>query len=79
MEGHTHTLKNLCQQLGLPTGTEELHAIINQHSPLAEATSLADAPFWNASQASFLRDQLIKDADWAEVVDQLSLLLRQAR
>ena len=47
--------------------------------PLAEAIELADAPFWSASQASFLREQLNKDADWAEVVDQLNLLLRRPR
>ncbi|MBT9530361.1 MAG: DUF2789 domain-containing protein [Pseudomonas sp.] len=79
MEGPTHDLNALCQQLGLPSETEALQAFISQHSPLAEAIELADAPFWSASQASFLREQLNKDADWAEVVDQLNLLLRRPR
>ena len=79
MEGPTHDLNALCQQLGLPSETEALQAFISQHSPLAEAIELADAPFWSASQASFLREQLNKDADWAEVVDQLTLLLRRPR
>ena len=58
MEGPTHDLNALCQQLGLPSETEALQAFISQHSPLAEAIELADAPFWSASQASFLREQL---------------------
>ena len=79
MEDPSHTLNTLFQQLGLPSETDELHRFISQHSPLAEAIGLADAPFWSPSQATFLREQLNKDADWAEVVDQLNLLLRRPR
>ena len=79
MDSLTHDLNALFQQLGLPSEPEALQAFISQHSPLADAVELADAPFWNAAQASFLREQLNKDADWAEVVDQLNLLLRRPR
>ena len=48
----------------------------NAHTPLADDVALADAPFWNAAQAAFLREELLEDADWAEVVDQLNLALR---
>ena len=79
MESPIHDFNALCQQLGLPSETEALQAFISQHSPLAEAIELADAPFWSPSQATFLGEQLYKDADWAEVIDQLNLLLRRPR
>ncbi len=75
MEAHVHDLTALLNQLGLSS----LDSLLAQHAPLDESTSLADAPFWNSAQASFLREQLHRDADWAEVVDQLNLLLRQPR
>lgn len=31
--------------------------------------------FWSKSQARFLRDEILADADWAEVVDELNLRL----
>jgi len=37
---------------------------------------IADAPFWTPAQAAFLREKLNEDADWAELVDQLSAALR---
>jgi hypothetical protein len=43
---------------------------------LPDDCRLADAPFWDKAQADFLRQQLLADADWVEVVDQLNLLLR---
>jgi hypothetical protein len=44
---------------------------------LADAVRLADAPFWSQAQAQFLREEIYEDADWAEVVDQLNLMLRE--
>ena len=79
MDSHTHDLNALFQQLGLPSEPAARQAFISRHSPLAETIKLADAPFWSPSQATFLREQLNKDADWAEVVDQLNLLLRRPR
>jgi len=40
---------------------------------------LADAFFWSPSQAELLREEILDDADWAEVVDQLDVLLRKGR
>jgi len=37
---------------------------------------MADAPFWSPAQARFLRESITADADWANVVDQLSVALR---
>ena len=77
MEGPTHDLNALCQQLGLPSETEALQAFISQHSPLAEAIELADAPFWTPSQAAFLKADISEDSDWSAVVDGLDVLLRR--
>ncbi len=76
MEKTIHTMTNLFAQLGLPNGNDEIAAFIKAHSPLHEAVKLADAPWWTPSQASFLREELAEDADWAEIVDQLNAALR---
>ncbi len=76
MEKTIHTMTNLFAQLGLPNSNDEIAAFIKTHSPLPEAVKLADAPWWTPSQASFLREELAEDADWAEIVDQLNAALR---
>lgn len=79
MESPVHNLTALFQQLGLAADAAGLEAFVSQHAPLTEGLALAAAPFWNAAQAAFLREQLDEDADWAEVIDQLDLLLRRPR
>ncbi|NMU76583.1 DUF2789 family protein, partial [Vibrio parahaemolyticus] len=32
--------------------------------------------FWTMSQANFLKQAIEEDADWAELVDQLDVMLR---
>ena len=55
---------------------EEIERFVAAHRPLAAGIELADAPFWSAAQAQFLREEVEDDADWAELVDQLNLMLR---
>ncbi len=76
MEPPVHALKDLFAQLGLPDDAESIASFIRTHAPLAERVKLADAPFWTSAQASFLREELAEDADWAELVDQLDTALR---
>ena len=76
MEKTIHTRTNLFAQLGLPNSNDKIAAFIKTHSPLPEAVKLADAPWWTPAQASFLREELAEDADWAEIVDQLNAALR---
>ncbi|MFB2867092.1 DUF2789 family protein, partial [Aeromonas veronii] len=47
--------------------------------PLDNETLLPEAGFWNAAQASFLRDALWNDSNWCEAIDQLDVMLRQPR
>lgn len=76
MDDPFHRFSELFAQLGLPSDSAAIGHFMTQNAPLDDAIALEDAPFWNASQASFLREKLSADADWAEVVDQLSASLR---
>lgn len=75
MEASLHTLNNLFAQLGLPSSDEEIEQFIQMHSHLASYITLADAPYWTPAQATFLKEEILKDADWAEVIDQLNARL----
>ena len=76
MELPLHSMGNLFAQLGLPSDEAEIDGFIATHSPLSEGVQLANAPFWSPAQASFLREEILEDADWAEVIDQLNMRLR---
>jgi hypothetical protein len=77
MEASLHTLNNLFAQLGLPNTDEEIESFIQTHSHLAGYMTLAEAPYWTSAQAAFLREEILKDADWAEVIDQLNTRLHK--
>ncbi|MGH8434968.1 MAG: DUF2789 domain-containing protein [Pseudomonas sp.] len=77
MESPMHSLPSLFKQLGLPADPASISAFISTHSPLPARLTLADASFWTPAQAAFLREEILEDADWAEVVDQLNLMLRK--
>ncbi|MDO8698483.1 MAG: DUF2789 family protein [Pseudomonas sp.] len=79
MQSTNPDLTSLFQQLGLPAGAADVDSFVSQHAPLPERLALADASFWNLGQATFLREQLVADAEWAELIDQLDLLLRRPR
>ncbi len=76
MSPHFHRFCELFAQLGLPSDVPGIAAFIQRYAPLAPQVRIEEAPFWTPAQAALLRDQLMEDADWAEVVDQLSLALR---
>lgn len=73
MESPVHTLCNLFAQLGLPSDEAEIARFIETHGPLPETTLLPEAPFWTPSQATFLREEALGDADWAAVIDALNV------
>lgn len=75
MESSLHTLNHLFAQLGLPNSDAEIEVFIRTHSHLAGGISLADAPYWTPTQATFLREEILRDADWAEVIDHLNVRL----
>lgn len=64
-------------RLGLASDEQAIGQFLTAHpGPLADGIALADAPFWTAAQAAFLREELLEDADWAEMVNQLNVALR---
>lgn len=75
METSIHRLCDLFQQLGLPEEVAAIESFIATHRPLPNDVPLAEAPFWTVSQAQFLREEIAKDGDWAEIVDLLASLL----
>ena len=75
MENQIHRLCDLFRQLGLPDDPASVERFLAAHRPLPNGVPLAEAPWWSPSQAQFLREELCKDGDWAEVVDLLGSLL----
>ena len=76
MEKPVHLFTELFAQLGLPAELNAINHFIEVHTPLATDIRLSDAPFWTPAQAAFLREEILEDADWAEVIDQLNIALR---
>lgn len=77
MEENLHSMTNLFNQLGLASEPADIEAFIEAHRPLANDLKLHEAPFWTASQAGLLREQVRDDADWVGIIDQLDSGLRQ--
>lgn len=71
-----HTMTALFDQLGLRSDQESIEAFIAAHRPLPPEIRLHRAPFWTKAQSDFLRDELLEDADWASVIDELDSKLR---
>ena len=67
---------DLFNQLGLQSDSESVKLFIEKNEHFDASLRLDEAPFWSESQAALLRDEILKDADWAEVVDQLNVALR---
>lgn len=68
---------DLFEQLGLPSQPAQIADFIVQHRPLSGHVLLADAPFWNAGQSQFIREQKqLDEPPWAILIDQLSEALR---
>ncbi len=76
MDTTTPTLETLFDQLGLDSSQEGIERFTAEHR-LPDDVKLVDAPFWSEQQASFLKEQLHVDAEWAPAVDDLNALLHE--
>lgn len=76
MQSAHHTFNDLFAQLGLPSDEASIDRFLATHAPLPDAVPLTQAPFWTPSQRAFLREEILGDADWAELVDALNGRLR---
>ncbi|HEY0288783.1 MAG TPA: DUF2789 domain-containing protein [Pseudomonas sp.] len=77
MELTTPTLKTLFEQLGLNSDQASINAFVAQHGPLPDDVKVSEADFWTPPQQKFLKSELLLDAEWAEVVDELNVLLHK--
>lgn len=78
MNNAIHHFDELFAQLGLPSDPANIARFLTVHASMADGFRLPDAPYWTCSQASFLRESLLQDADWSVLVDQLSKALRRS-
>ncbi|MBM5570392.1 MULTISPECIES: DUF2789 domain-containing protein [Deefgea] len=74
MDTSPHSLCTLFAQLGLASDAASIKRFICSHR-LSSDINIAAAPFWTPSQAAFLADELQNDAEWAEMIDELAVLL----
>ena len=77
MDTAFHPLKDLFEQLGLAAECNSVRQFIALHAPLDPQILLAEASFWTPGQKEFLREELLKDANWAEAIDLLNSQLRE--
>ncbi|MBA1274223.1 DUF2789 domain-containing protein [Stutzerimonas azotifigens] len=77
MELPNKDLGTLFEQLGLPSDPDSIDAFIAQHYPLPDDVKVSEAPFLNESQRAFLKDELLEDAEWAPIVDELNVRLHE--
>lgn len=78
MEDLIPSMTRLFDQMGLESEPKFIESFIAAHKPLPDSIALADAPFWSASQAEFLRSEVAEDTDWAIVIERLNAALRSA-
>ncbi|SJN59845.1 DUF2789 domain-containing protein [Vibrio ruber] len=76
MEISQHDMTDLFEQLGLGSSPDEIKDFVKKHRYTRDSTPLHKASFWTASQSAFLKQAIEEDADWAELVDQLDVMLR---
>jgi len=75
MDRTAHDMGTLFAQLGQASDEGAIYRFIKSHSPLPSTTQLDEANFWTPAQASFLREAILEDGEWADVVDKLNLEL----
>ena len=77
MDTGQKNLSTLFEQLGLPHDPVAIDNFVTAHRSLDAKTTIWEAPFWSAAQASFLKEAWEADADWVDAVDELNTLLHQ--
>lgn len=75
MDANRHTMSHLFAQLGLPADALSIDEFIRLHRPLGNEVALYRATFWTEAQRRFLKEEIIGDADWAGVIDELNRCL----
>lgn len=79
MEQSVRDMSSLFAQLGMASDEVNIARFIETYGPLAGGMQLHEATFWTPAQASFLREAILDDAEWAEIVDALNAELHTQR
>jgi len=77
MQQPAYTLNALFAQLGMDDSDAAVDHFIRANGPLPATLHIEEAPCWTPAQAKMLKESIMVDADWCEVVDQLDALLRK--
>lgn len=72
MDANLHTISNLFAQLGLADTPAAIEELIRCHRPQGNDVALYRASFCMHAQGTFLKEEIIDDADWAGVIDELN-------
>ena len=75
IETTIHSMCNLFAQLGLPNDSDSIQQFITTHRGLNKGILISEAPFWTAAQSAFLKEEILMDADWVAVIDELNTAL----
>jgi hypothetical protein len=75
MDVSLHTMDKLFAQLGLPDDSAAIDGFVALHRPLGKGVTLYRASFWTLAQRTFLKEEIIVDADWVGVIDELNVRL----
>lgn len=65
-------MSSLFAQLGEASDEGAITRFIETHGPMAGGVQLHEAAFLTPAQANFLREAILDDAEWAEIVDALN-------
>ena len=74
MDTSPHSLCTLFAQLGLASDAGSIKKFISAHRLAGDVVIFA-TQFWTPSQAAFLAEELQSDSEWAEMIDELAVLL----
>jgi hypothetical protein len=76
MEKYHTTMSDLFEQLGLAGSDEGIVNFISQNKGLRQGVHIEEADFWTRPQAEFIKNALLEDAEWSELIDQLNTRIR---
>ncbi|WP_340677649.1 DUF2789 family protein [Paraglaciecola sp.] len=76
MEQYHTALSDLFAQLGLSSDQQSMSEFVQKNAGLPAEIKIENADIWTKQQGDFLRTALVEDAEWAELIDQLNVLLR---
>jgi hypothetical protein len=77
MDTHNKDMSTLFEQLGLASDEASIESFIEAHRPLPDELKVSAAPFWSESQAAFLKEEILADADWEPIIDELNVRLHE--